>query len=121
MSGGIDHSCNADFQCDVEYGCITSREWPFISSCQKLKTEGEEEVNMCENDNNCSIDHYCWYPTPEKAKADQKYCMKMFEKPNFTIFGYKKQEKEFKYSYRENMFYGRYCKSGIAVINEAKS
>lgn len=64
---------------------------------------------MCDNDNYCVIDHYCWYPTPDDAKADTKKCMKMYEKPDFTVFGYKKQEKYFKYEFKEAMEYGRYC------------
>lgn len=88
-----------------------------MSSCQALKESGE----LCDNDNNCKIDHYCWYPTSGDAKADTKKCMKLYEKPDFSVFGYKNHNKEFKYQMKENMEYGRHCKSGIAVINEKKN
>jgi len=49
MSGKDGSSCNADFQCGLGLSCITNDVWPFISSCQKLRVDGEK----CEDDRNC--------------------------------------------------------------------
>lgn len=104
VSGNITASCNAHYQCgmydSLHLGCITSREWPYKSQCEQLGTEGK----YCLDDYDCEIDHYCWYMSSQDAKADSKKCMKLYEQPDFTKFGYKKQMmSDFRYNYKENM------------------
>jgi len=46
----------------------------------------------------------------------------MYTQEKYREFGYKKDSTvEFKYNMQENMKYGRFCKSGIALIIEAES
>ena len=46
----------------------------------------------------------------------------MYSSDDFTEFGYLKDpNSEFKYNMLENIKYGRYCKSGMAVIDAANS
>jgi hypothetical protein len=46
----------------------------------------------------------------------------MYSAADFTEFGYAKEPNtEFKYQMLENMKYGRYCKSGMAVISESEN
>ena len=46
----------------------------------------------------------------------------MYEAAEHTEFGYAKEPgSEFKYNMLENMKYGRICKSGMVVINEAEN
>ena len=47
--------------------------------------------------------------------------MKMYSKGEYTVFGYKKTNKKFKYNFNELMYYGRYCTTGIAAKDEAKN
>lgn len=70
-SGKKGFSCNSKSQCDLELGCIASKEWPYQSICQPLGGEGVE----CLDDKECKLDHYCWYPTTQDAKSKQKKCM----------------------------------------------
>lgn len=45
----------------------------------------------------------------------------MYEKPEYSVFGYKKlKNHDFKYEHRMNMDIGRYCESGMAVLNELR-
>ena len=45
--------------------------------------------------------------------------MKMYSKPLFSEFGFKRDEtQEFRYQLEENMNYGRACESGLAVIKD---
>lgn len=59
--------------------------------------------------------------TPADAKAGQKKCMEMYTQSNGKTFGYKKEAKAWKYNFHENMDLGRWCKSGLAVIDQAKN
>mmetsp|Transcript_24574 Transcript_24574/g.38129 ORF Transcript_24574/g.38129 Transcript_24574/m.38129 type:complete len:116 (+) Transcript_24574:542-889(+) len=71
-------------------------------------------------DGECQLNYYCWYKTPADAISGHKKCMKMFSQDVGTEFGYLKQEEDnFDYKMRENLKYGRYCKSSIAKIEEA--
>jgi hypothetical protein len=71
-------------------------------------------------DEDCAVDHVCWYTTAARAKSSKKECIKMYDAPDFSEFGYKKDpEMEFKYNMLENMKYGRVCKSGMVAITEA--
>ena len=77
----------------------------------------------------------CWYKTKEAAAAKKKTCMKMFSQPEFTVYGYQKEEPNkvrdiipnerkfaaYGYNMDENMFFGRYCKTGLAVVVDATS
>jgi hypothetical protein len=111
-------TCIDHYQCDVGYGCIKEVTWPFASTCEKLRKQGEQ----CIVDQDCEIDHFCWYVSPDDAKAGQKQCLKMYKMDEFSEFGYLKDPKaEFKYQMQENMKYGKYCKSGMAVIDEANN
>lgn len=45
----------------------------------------------------------------------------MYEAPDFTTYGYKKEPMKVDYNMQENYNLGRFCQSGIGVINEKKS
>lgn len=46
----------------------------------------------------------------------------MYTQDEFTEFGYvKTTDKKFQYSFDENIFYGRYCKSAIAAVDAASN
>lgn len=45
----------------------------------------------------------------------------MYSKPKYTKFGYVSINEKFRYSFEENLKYGRYCKSAIAVIDATKN
>lgn len=113
-----EETCIDHYQCDVGLGCMKSTVWPFASTCQTLRKDGEQ----CIMDEDCAIDHICWYKTPEKAQSNSKQCISMYSADDFSVFGYVKDpNSDFKYQMHENMKYGRICKSGMVVINESES
>ena len=78
-------SCRENYQCNVGLACITSKEWPYGSFCEKLrKADGE-----CLGDDQCELDSYCWYKDSKDAKDGIKKCMKMYLAEDFTVYGYK--------------------------------
>jgi hypothetical protein len=88
--GAVDgQTCFAHYQCDVGYGCLKGTQWPFASTCEKLGVDGSH----CLMDEDCDIDHYCWYRTPEKALANEKECLKLYYAREFFEFGYMKDPK----------------------------
>ena len=110
-------SCRENYQCNVGLACITSKEWPYGSFCEKLRKVDEE----CLSDEQCELDSFCWYKDSKDAKAGQKKCMKMYEADDFTVYGYKEEPLKIEYNMQENYKWGRYCKSGIGVIDKKKS
>lgn len=95
--------------------CQSADQWPFQKTCQKL---GKEEF-ICENDLECELNYYCWFPSPAKAVEGKKQCMPIYALDDGETFGYKAQDRKFKYNMLENYEYGKACKSGIAVIDAA--
>jgi hypothetical protein len=98
-----------------------------MQTCQTLRTE----EGFCHEDFDCDLDHMCWYKTEEDAKNDRKKCMKLYSQEKFFEYGYKKVDgpdkikgltphfrKTYEHFYNMdiNMHFGRYCKSGVAVI-----
>ena len=64
--GAVDEmTCIDHYQCDVGCGCIKDTKWPYASTCQELRKDGEH----CIMDEDCAIDHFCWYKTAAKAKT----------------------------------------------------
>ena len=41
-------------------------------------------------DQDCEIDHFCWYKSPTDASNGKKECLKMYSQDKFKEFGYKK-------------------------------
>ena len=81
-------SCFEHDQCDVGLGCIGDEKWPYGKTCQKLRKDDE----ICSNDYDCDLNYMCWYKTKDAATAKKKTCMKMFSQPEFTVYGYPKEE-----------------------------
>jgi|TARA_B110000305_G_C19246329_1_gene542514 hypothetical protein len=92
--------------------CIIGKEFPYASSCEKLRKIDEE----CLSDDQCELDGYCWYKDATDAKAGSKKCMTMYSAKDYTVYGYKKEPMKKDYNMQENYELGRYCESGIAVI-----
>lgn len=110
-------SCRENYQCNVGLACITSKVWPYASVCEQLKKVDEE----CLGDNQCELDSYCWYKDAADAKAGSKKCMKMYAAEDFTVYGYKEEPIEIDYNMQENYKLGRYCQSGIGVIDKKQN
>lgn len=91
---GESASCRENYQCNVGLACITSKEWPYGSFCEKLRKIGEE----CIDDYQCELDKFCWYKDSADAKASAKTCMKMYEAPDFTKYGYKEEPMKVDYN-----------------------
>jgi len=70
------------------------------------------------SDYDCELTHYCWYKTPEKAKEDKKECLKMYSQELGTEFGYSKSDAVYKYNMYENIDHGKFCKSGVGLIQK---
>lgn len=74
----------------------------------------------------------CWYQNEQDAKDKIKKCMEMYSAPLFTTYGYREQEPDspiFIETYKKphfpkfynmelNLIFGRYCQSGVAVIEK---
>lgn len=98
-------ACHKHEDCVEGTYCHDTSEWPFKSLCKPHK--GDQEV--CEEDYQCGITHYCWFASKEDKTADTRRCLEIYSQEVGTTFGWKggKQLPD----YTQN---GKFCKSGLA-------
>eukprot|EP00347_Sterkiella_histriomuscorum_P016997 403351056 len=107
----VNESCSSHEECNVRYACNPSKEFPFETTCKEMFTSG-----ICYSDNECAYTHFCWPANPNNQTTE---CLRMFSQPEFKTFGviYDSNLGQLDNS----LTAGKYCQSGIAVINANKT
>ena len=106
---GEGETCSEDFECDVDYSCVPSENFPFETKCTKLLGEGKE----CTSDLVCKINFTCWPQTTKDALISNYTCTEMYVRDIDTEIGYME---EFSSTFRNSLNAGELCKSGFALI-----
>ena len=103
-------ACYEHADCVENHYCHQNEEWPFKTICKEYRQDGD----VCTEDYQCQITHYCWYKTVEDRDAGTKKCMEMYSQEKGTQFGWYQDPKNDKATLEEYTQNGKYCLSGLA-------
>ena len=112
----IDTSCNSHADCKPETYCNQLSYWPYLSVCTAYRKDDE----ICEEDSQCPISHYCWYKSVAEKKTDLKRCLRLFSAPQETKFGWQNVNgTSLDPTLIDFTTNGKYCASGLAINTAA--
>lgn len=101
--------CHTHADCNAESFCKQDNSWPYVSKCDKSKTNYEQ----CNEDYECGISAYCWYVSISDREANVKKCLPLYSQDVGTSLGWLSASNS-NFTYAEYELNGRYCKSGLA-------
>mmetsp|Transcript_41783 Transcript_41783/g.55064 ORF Transcript_41783/g.55064 Transcript_41783/m.55064 type:complete len:91 (+) Transcript_41783:508-780(+) len=85
----MNEACHKHEDCVEGTYCHDTTEWPYKSECMPYREDGD----VCDEDFQCSITHYCWFASKEDKVSDTRRCMELYSQEIGTKFGWSGQTK----------------------------
>ncbi|CDW84482.1 UNKNOWN [Stylonychia lemnae] len=101
-------SCSYHDQCDSGLACIASKSFPFVTTCNSYKKQGEQ----CESTHDCDLKTVCWYVSREDFQTRTKKCMAKYQLPIGDNFGWAPVNYD---TVKDILWNGQVCSTGFAI------